>query len=327
MSILLFQDNASSVLASGISDTDTTITVSPGTGVFFSNPGAGQYALGTFEDVSGNIEIVKITSRTIDSMVIVRGQESTTPLSFASGTVFEQRVTAGMLSLFLQKQGGDTMTGTTGMTGVLALGSGGSIQGGEIAGAHIRSEPGDTSNEIFVPIGSPATAAGSVILTAANIVAHLGSGLGLMETGMICFWSGVVGAIPAGYVLCDGSNSTPDMRDKFAVGGGGSLPTSGGSLSTVTDGSGDHSHGGATQAHVLSIGEIPSHTHTVPVDVIGKSNGGQNFNEPNNSGGSTVTSGTAGGGGGHSHGITTSGTHTHDYSLPPYRALYYIMKT
>jgi hypothetical protein len=35
-------------------------------------------------------------------------------------------------------------------------------------------------------------------------------------------WSGAIASIPTGYVLCNGSNGTPDLRDKFVVGAGNS---------------------------------------------------------------------------------------------------------
>ena len=35
-------------------------------------------------------------------------------------------------------------------------------------------------------------------------------------------WSGSIGSIPAGYVLCNGANGTPDLRDRFIVGSGNS---------------------------------------------------------------------------------------------------------
>jgi len=41
-----------------------------------------------------------------------------------------------------------------------------------------------------------------------------------VPTGGIIMWSGSIGSIPAGYVLCNGSNGTPDLRDKFVVGSG-----------------------------------------------------------------------------------------------------------
>jgi hypothetical protein len=38
--------------------------------------------------------------------------------------------------------------------------------------------------------------------------------------GIICMWSGAVDAVPWGWALCDGTNGTPDLRDRFIVGAG-----------------------------------------------------------------------------------------------------------
>eukprot|EP00483_Globobulimina_turgida_P009112 UN09130 len=38
--------------------------------------------------------------------------------------------------------------------------------------------------------------------------------------GMILMFDGGIANIPKGYVLCDGSNGTPDLRDKFIIGAG-----------------------------------------------------------------------------------------------------------
>ena len=35
-------------------------------------------------------------------------------------------------------------------------------------------------------------------------------------------WSGSIGSIPSGYVLCNGSNGTTDLRDHFIVAAGNS---------------------------------------------------------------------------------------------------------
>lgn len=38
--------------------------------------------------------------------------------------------------------------------------------------------------------------------------------------GLICIWCGAIVDIPAGWQLCDGTNGTPDLRDKFIIGAG-----------------------------------------------------------------------------------------------------------
>ncbi len=38
--------------------------------------------------------------------------------------------------------------------------------------------------------------------------------------GGIIMWSGSIASIPAGWVICDGTNSTPDLKDKFVVASG-----------------------------------------------------------------------------------------------------------
>lgn len=43
-----------------------------------------------------------------------------------------------------------------------------------------------------------------------------------IPSGTIIIWSGAINAVPSGYYLCNGSNGTPDLRDKFVVGAGNS---------------------------------------------------------------------------------------------------------
>lgn len=44
-----------------------------------------------------------------------------------------------------------------------------------------------------------------------------------MFTGMIAMWSGTLGTVPAGWQLCDGTNGTPQLEQKFVIGSQGSL--------------------------------------------------------------------------------------------------------
>lgn len=66
-----------------------------------------------------------------------------------------------------------------------------------------------------------------------------------MMPGMIMLWYGSVETIPSGWHLCDGNMGTPDLRDKFVPGAGGSYSPgdSGGSDSHTHDFTGDgHAH-------------------------------------------------------------------------------------
>ncbi len=335
MSLFVFSNNASSLSASAILATDTTVTVSTGQGALFPAIGAGQVAAVTLEDVNGNIEVVYATGRTSDTLTIVRAQEGTTALPFASGSRVEMRITEGVLSSLLQKTGGDTLSGTTTLSGVLNLGAGGSIQNGEIAGAAIRGAPGVTSNQILVPSGGgPPTAGGAVILTASNASTNLPSGTALVVTNMIVFWAGLSTAIPSGWHLCDGTNGTPDLRDKFIVGGGGTLSVTG-SYAHTTDpvSAGTPSITGAA----LTAANLPPHSHG---SVIYAGNAGQVVGPTGTPAGGLYFSGGAGAGSpinwntdngpGSSSPLSFTGsalpTHTHTIESPPYYAVFAIMK-
>lgn len=326
MSIYVFANNASSLLASSIISTDTTVTVTASEGSKFPTISAGQVALVTLEDVSGNKEIMKATARTGDALTVVRAQEGTTALAFASGSRVELRVTAGLLAALLQKNGGDVLSGTTTVTGVINLGAGGSIQGGEFAGP-VRSAAGVTTGEIKVVGGVPKSGT-ATILTDANLVASLPSGVGVMQTGMICLWFGSSGSIPAGYHACDGTVGTPNLSDKFVLGAGGALPTSGGAASVT---SGATIATGSADPHVLVTAEMPSHSHALAglkAHVFSAGGGHATVIDTDTPSGSPSAGATTsvGGDGAHSHGFTGV-AHTHSVAvLPPYTALFYIMK-
>ena len=70
-----------------------------------------------------------------------------------------------------------------------------------------------------------------------------------IPAGGIIMWSGAIDAVPAGWALCDGNNGTPDLRDRFVLGAGNSFA---------------QGATGGEQTHVLTVAEMPSHTHTGP---------------------------------------------------------------
>lgn len=82
-----------------------------------------------------------------------------------------------------------------------------------------------------------------------------------VPSGLISLWYGAVTNIPGGWVICDGQNGTPDLRDKFIVGAGNSyqVGNSGGndSITLTTNQLPSHSHG----ATGLTVTEAGTHTH------------------------------------------------------------------
>ena len=166
-------------------------------------------------------------------------------------------------------------------------------------------------------------------LTATNFA---GSGANLtgivgVPSGCIILWSGAADAIPTGFVLCNGSNSTPDLRGRFIVG------------YSDTDNDYDVNDTGGSKDNTLSVSQLPSHnhsfsgsashnhTHTKATHPSGSGpeqnqSGGPedrtNFGDTGTTSTATVTiSGTTG----------NQGSGSAIENRPPYYALCYIMKT
>ena len=89
-----FKNNAVGYLSAAISSSDSSATLTTGGGASFPSLGAGEYFYATITATSGVYEIVKVTSRSTDSISITRAQESTTALAFPSGSIVELRITA-----------------------------------------------------------------------------------------------------------------------------------------------------------------------------------------------------------------------------------------
>jgi hypothetical protein len=63
---------------------------------------------------------------------------------------------------------------------------------------------------------------GSVSFDGSANVTMSTTGASQFSTGMIMMFTGSSGSVPIGWVICDGSNGSPDLRDKFIIGAGGS---------------------------------------------------------------------------------------------------------
>jgi len=87
-------NNAFATLATGITDSETSITLSSGQGARFPVLGADDYFYATLIDVSNNLEIVKCTARSSDVLTVIRAQEGTTGRTYDPGDRIEIRITA-----------------------------------------------------------------------------------------------------------------------------------------------------------------------------------------------------------------------------------------
>jgi len=66
-------NNAFGTLNTGITSSDTTIVLNTGEGARFPSLSAGDYFFATLIDTTNNLEIVKVTARSTDTMTVVRG--------------------------------------------------------------------------------------------------------------------------------------------------------------------------------------------------------------------------------------------------------------
>lgn len=67
------------------------------------------------------------------------------------------------------------------------------------------------------------------------------------SVGTIVIWSGTIDNIPTGWQVCDGTNGTPDLRDKFVLGAG-----------TIHD----IGETGGSEEVTLTAAQMPKHTHS-----------------------------------------------------------------
>jgi hypothetical protein len=97
---VLFANSAGTTLAAPITNAQTSITVTSGSGALFPSPAAGQYFSLTLS-VAGTpttLEVVYCTARTGDTLTVTRAQEGTAALAFNAGDNAQNLLTAGDLA-------------------------------------------------------------------------------------------------------------------------------------------------------------------------------------------------------------------------------------
>ena len=179
-------------------------------------------------------------------------------------------------------------------------------------GANSGNNPNRVDNDFTYNPSTNTLKVGNIIDSSGNASAFV--------TGMIILWYGDTSNIPGGWVLCDGSNSTPDLRDRFVIGAGNNFTA--GNI-------------GGNNSLTLTEANLPSHRHFV----VSNSLGGQNRTNSNVSANNQVRKGTGAGNLYESYNLASTGSDaaagrssavgsgTAFDNKPKYHALCYIMKT
>jgi hypothetical protein len=88
----------------------------------------------------------------------------------------------------------------------------------------------------------------------------------VLPRGAIIMWGGIIASIPTGWQLCDGSNGTPNLLDRFVIGAGLSYPA--GNIAGASI--------GGTNSVTLTNSNLPTHTHSVALSATTDASGAHN---------------------------------------------------
>ena len=308
-STIILKDSQSLVGAAGTIDFGTGLSVSA------ISAGVGTVGINT---ANINAETLNVTGISTLGNVLVGG--ATTDVVITGDLRVTGVATFGSSSTTIDGGANTIRVGTA-----LTLGH---TQGLQFHTQNIHSEGFEVNNINATGIVTAISYSG--ITT--SMISDYGGGISSGDsfpTGGIILWSGAANAIPTGWVLCDGQNSTPDLRNRFVVGAGDAyaVDATGGSadatLVSHTHGSGNlgtgnagsHSHSGNTNntgdhTHSGNTNNTGSHAHRWGTD---DSDGAQGTGNPDANGGQSWKAWTDDQGA-HSHNINTnnSGSHSHN---------------
>ena len=252
-----------------------------------------------------------VTNNTTGGFAITIGGSTGTTVSIPNGVTAQvysdginfyssQTGSAGNFAV----SGNLSVSGTTALSGALTYGGVALSNGVTGTGNMVLS----ASPALTGTPTAPTAAAGTnttQIATTAFVLANS------VPTGAIMMWSGSIASIPSGWLLCNGSSGTPDLRDRFIVGAGSTyaVAATGGSANATL----------VSHTHTATVTD-PGHSHTVTFGPrlgsgsnASDSQGGSTLSTNNQTTGISVTN-------------STEGSSATNANLPPYYALAYIMK-
>lgn len=317
-----FTNNARALLASGITAAATSFTVEASKADLFPTANTDANPVGTatdwfkltLQDTVGNTEIVYVRTRVAGSGLMAnvqRAQEGTVARDFTAGTVVGLRMTAADVQAML-------------------------------SGVYTN------------PLTAPSVSATTLTATGQSVAPkYLQAGVEgrIIPVRGIVMWSGTIAEIPVGWALCDGTNGTPDLRDKFIIGAGtdnasvastnitGAATKTGGSkdlavpahthtFSANTNTAGTHSHGASDSGHQHVAGQLRGDQSVWSGGNYGGYSDAAYVTNTTNVSGVGYANINIAADGAHAHTVSgttaTAGTSATNANLPPYYALAFI---
>lgn len=351
---VIYSNNASTTLSSGINDSTTTIPIASASG--FPTIGTDEYYFATIANTNNTkIEVVKVTAGTT-SLTVTRAQDGTTAQAFDSGDNFQLRVTSATLEAATKTDVNITAGAIAGAAISNDAIDSQHYADGSIDHAHLSNDCIDGDNIQDDVINSEHIAAGAVDLEHMSsesvdednlYISNAGSNGQFLQkqsgnNGGLT-WATVSSEdyIPDGSVMVffqanapTGWTKVTTQNDKtlrvvsgtgggtggdWAMSAGETTSSHGGhahtsAAHTHTTPSHSHNHNLSAGAHTLSTSEMPSHSHNAATPQNSRYLSGNSNNAGSGSTGNT------GGGGSHSHSlsgsITSGGSGTSGSTTP-----------
>lgn len=254
----VFTNNASTTLASGITNVQTSITLATGTGALFPALSGANYFYATLVNGSNQIEIVKCTARSGDTLTVVRGQEGTTARAYSASDKVECRVTAAGLAnkvAYDDSTFAVTQSQVTGLVSALAAINAALIPSGSVTDFFQAAAPtGWTQITTYNDV-------------ALRVVSGTGGGTHTSGSGLSTFSAGTTGGhsitqaeLPNIAFSVTDPGHTHGVKSTATAGVGGAGHIIGGSLTDLTDLA-------TTGISVHSGGSGTAHTHSMNINI------------------------------------------------------------
>ena len=162
-----------------------------------------------------------------------------------------------------------------------------------------------------VPTAPTATGGTNTTQIATTAFVQL-SAVAAIPVGGIILWSGSVASIPAGWLLCNGAYSTPNLADRFILGAGNlyAPAAAGGSTDLVVP---SHTHTATDSGHTHGIPAVDNNTAGAPGNIGAFSTTINTVTKTTDSSTANIT-------------VSTTGVSPTNANMPPYYALCYIIK-